>query len=101
MLDEKGQPPKRIGDVDHFYSCISINDVFQGELGDCFLIAAINGVIKNRELLAHLIPMDNSDEKNKLIGAYHFRLWNMGDWHDVVVDDILAVLYPNVAFVEI
>ena len=98
VLDEKGQPPKSVSDVDHFYSCFSIDDVFQGYIGDCFLIAAIIGVIKNRELLAHLIPMDNADEKNKLIGAYHFRLWNMGDWHDVVVDDILAVTYPTLSF---
>ena len=99
VLDENGlPPPKSIGDIDHFYNCMSINDVFQGHLGDCFLIATINGVIKNRELLAHLIPMDNADEKNKSIGAYHFRLWHMGDWYDVVVDDILAVLYTNLSF---
>ena len=101
VLDENGQPPKSVIDVDHFYECISINDVFQGHIGDCFLLATINGVIKNRELLAHLIPMDNAQETNMNIGAYHFRFWHLGDWYDVVVDDILAVhwnLSWNLAF---
>ena len=89
MLDDKGQPPKSISDPATFYNCISINDIFQGTIGDCFLITTIVGVIKNRDLLQHLIPMDNAEERNKTIGAYHFRMWSMGDWYDVVVDDMV------------
>ena len=69
-------------------------------------------MIKNHDLLHHLIPIDNADEKNKNIGAYHFRLWNMGDWYDVVVDDMLPssghclsfcrnLTYPNEFWVSL
>ena len=44
--------------------------------------------------------MDNAEEKNKNIGAYHFRLWNMGDWYDVVVDDMLPTVERSLAFSE-
>ena len=69
-----------------------MGDIFQGNVGDCFLLAVIIGLTKNRDLLQHLIPMDNAEERNKTIGAYHFRLWSLGDWYDVVVDDILPYI---------
>ena len=97
VLDDKGQPPKSITDPDTFYDCVSVGDIFQGSIGDCFLIAAIIGLTKNRDLLQRMIPMDNAEERNKTIGAYHFRLWNMGDWYDVVVDDILPCIGRSLA----
>ena len=91
MLGENGQPPKDIRSKEEVMKCLSINDIFQGYIGDCFLIAVILGVSMNPHLLAHIIPIDNAEETNKRLGVYHFRLWNMGDWYDVVVDDVLPV----------
>ena len=66
-------------------------DIFQGLLGDCFLIGTILGVTRNKELLLHIIPVDNAIRRNMRHGAYHFRLWKLGDWYDVVIDDFLPV----------
>ena len=37
------------------------------------------------------MPRDNALTKNMQIGAYHFRLWTLGNWYDVVVDDFLPM----------
>lgn len=67
----------------------SVDDIFQGTLGDCFMIAAIMGITHNKRLLAYLMPIDNALRNNMTIGAYHFSLWKLGLWYDVVVDDYL------------
>jgi hypothetical protein len=41
--------------------------------------------------LAHIIPVDNAYKENSQFGIYHFRLWKLGSWYDVVVDDTLPV----------
>jgi hypothetical protein len=47
------------------------------------------GLTKNRELLSFVIPPDNARAENMKTGCYHFRLWKLGEWYDVVVDDYL------------
>ena len=55
------------------------------------MIATLLSFVKNREAILRVIPIDNAYKENMKIGAYHFRLWKVGDWYDVVVDDQLAV----------
>lgn len=91
MLDTKGRPLNpNPSDIDYL-RLFSVEDIFQGRLGDCFMIAAILGITSNKELLSHLIPKDNAYRRNMKTGVYHFRLWRLGDWYDVVVDDYLPV----------
>jgi hypothetical protein len=54
------------------------------------MIAAILGITQNKRLVSFLMPIDNALKANMKIGAYHFRLWKLGEWYDVVVDDYLA-----------
>ena len=49
------------------------------------------GITRNKNLLSHLIPRDNALEKNIKLGAFHFRMWKLGEWYDVVIDDFLLV----------
>lgn len=72
-----------------YVNFFSVDDIFQGSLGDCFMIAAIMGITYNKRLLAFLMPIDNALRKNMSLGAFHFRLWKLGTWYDVVVDDYL------------
>lgn len=55
------------------------------------MIATMLSLTYNKELLALIIPRDNALRQNMKIGAYHFRFWKMGDWYDVVIDDLLAI----------
>lgn len=41
-------------------------------------------LLHNKELLGHIVPLDNTLPINKTIGCYHFRFWKLGDWYDVV-----------------
>ncbi|RNA24105.1 calpain-2 catalytic subunit [Brachionus plicatilis] len=74
-----------------YVKCFSSDDCFQGHLGDCFMIATFLSICSNKELMTFVVPMDNAYRKNMKIGAYHFRLWKLGEWYDVVVDDYLPL----------
>ena len=91
VLDPGGHAPSNRQNSDEYLGCISVFDVFQGSLGDCFMLASILSLIKNHEIMSHIMPIDNANEANMNIGAYHFRFWRMGEWFDVVVDDFLPV----------
>lgn len=99
MLDEYGRsPPLNDLTVDGYSEYFSLNDIFQGVLGDCFLIGSIMAITSNKELLSHVIPMDNISKENMNAGAYHFRLWQLGEWYDIVIDDRLPCNQKNQLF---
>lgn len=47
-------------------------DVVQGELGDCWFLAAIANLTENEQLLSRVICKDNSFDEN-YAGIFHFR----------------------------
>ncbi len=91
VLNDVGKPLPKNFKLDEYLNYFSIYDIFQGGLGDCFLIGSIMGITRNKELLGFVIPSDNAIRENMKIGAYHFRLWKMGEWYDCVIDDFLPV----------
>ncbi|RNA24106.1 Calpain [Brachionus plicatilis] len=91
VLDSNGKALSQNFTKADYASYFSSDDIFQGILGDCFMIATILSICNNKEILLHLAPMDNAYRKNMKIGAYHFRLWKLGEWYDVVIDDFLPV----------
>ena len=91
VLDSNGNALNQKFSSSDYANRFSSDDIFQGILGDCFMIATILSICNNKEILLHLIPMDNAFRKNMKIGAYHFRLWKLGEWYDVVIDDYIPV----------
>ena len=70
-------------------------DLDQGQIGNCWLIAAAASVLNVPEYFKRNIPENQTFDKGKYAGIFHFRFWFYGQWIDVVVDDKLPVNKNN------
>ncbi|XP_076463680.1 LOW QUALITY PROTEIN: calpain-9-like [Babylonia areolata] len=74
-------------------------DVRQGELGDCWLLAAVASLTCNQTLFNKVVPPDQSFS-DSYCGLFRFNFWHQGDWKEVVVDDRLPTYNGQLVFMH-
>ncbi|KAK2189233.1 hypothetical protein NP493_113g04039 [Ridgeia piscesae] len=65
-------------------------DLMQGDLGDCWFIAAAAVLATKKELFAKVVPTDQGFEAN-YAGIFHLNFWRFGEWVEVIIDDRFPV----------
>jgi len=74
-------PQMFVGNSDRF-------DINQGEIGDCWFLAAVANLAESKKCLRRVVPQDQGFSSN-YAGIFRFRFWRFGEWVEVVVDDRL------------
>ncbi|ODM97214.1 Calpain-A [Orchesella cincta] len=93
------RPHEITSDPQFFVSGASRFDVKQGELGDCWLLAAVANLTLNEKLSTTWVPEDKLVRVG-LLRVFHFRFWQYGQWVDVVIDDRLPTKYGKLVFMH-
>jgi calpain-5 len=98
--------PKDIHPDPHlFVDGASSHDLIQGELGNCWFVAACSCLAQDKDIWQKVIPdhkeQEWSDEEpDRYAGIFHFRFWRYGEWVDVVIDDFLPTRNGKLVYVH-
>ncbi|KAF2882526.1 hypothetical protein ILUMI_23640 [Ignelater luminosus] len=93
------RPGEICDDPQLFVEGYSRFDVQQGELGDCWLLAAVANLTLYRRLFFQIVPDDQGFDE-KYAGIFHFRFWQYGRWIDVVIDDRLPTYRGQLVYLH-
>ncbi|XP_029964317.1 calpain-12 [Salarias fasciatus] len=90
--------PKEIHDNAVFVEgTTGTTDICQGQLGNCWLLAALSCLTMHPTLFVKVVPPKQS-LASSYAGIFHFRFWQYGEWVEVVVDDRLPVREGRLLF---
>ncbi|KAM9489441.1 calpain-1 catalytic subunit-like [Clarias gariepinus] len=74
-------------------------DYCQGDLGNCWFLAAIGAITFQKDVMDQVIP-ENQSFSQDYAGIFHFRFNRNGQWVDVVIDDLLPTIDGQLIFLN-
>ena len=74
-------------------------DINQGEIGNCWFLAALANLAENRKCFERVVPM-NQGFGSGYNGIFRFRFWRFGKWVEVVIDDRLPTRNGKLIYVR-
>ncbi|CAH1244477.1 CAPN5 [Branchiostoma lanceolatum] len=86
-----------------FVEGVSAHDLNQGQLGNCWFVAAVASLTLEKDLWKEVIP-DYKDQEwdpehpENYQGIFRFRFWRFGTWTEVVVDDLLPTINGQLVY---
>ncbi|KAM8945393.1 calpain-13-like [Pelodytes ibericus] len=86
--------PKKTERPHLFVDGITLFDIIQQEIGNCWVLSVLGAITQNEDLLKNIIPRNQDYDKN-YAGIFHFQFWSFGEWVDVVIDDRLPFVNGN------
>lgn len=96
------RPQEICADPQFFVGGASRFDVQQGELGDCWLLAAIASLSQFSDLLNRVVPPDQgfSVQADSYAGIFRFNFWQYGKWTEIVIDDRVPTYNGRLVFMH-
>jgi len=73
-------------------------DIVQGQLGDCWLLAATAGLAEHPKLFNRVAPAESFSDD--YCGLFRFRFWRFGKWIEVCIDDRLPTYNGRLVFMQ-
>ena len=65
-------------------------DINQGEIGNCWFLAAMANLVENEKLFERVVPKDQAGfNDSDYCGIFRFRFWRFGEWEEICIDDRL------------
>ena len=65
-------------------------DINQGEIGDCWFLAALANLAEDKDETFHrVVPENQNFKEGSYCGLFRFRFFRFGEWVEVVIDDRL------------
>uniref|UniRef100_A0A8C1KFP7 Calpain 5b n=1 Tax=Cyprinus carpio TaxID=7962 RepID=A0A8C1KFP7_CYPCA len=97
------RPGELCDDPHLFVDGISAHDLHQGQLGNCWFVAACTSLASRESLWQKVIPEWKEQEwdpekADSYAGIFHFRFWRFGEWVDVVIDDRLPTVENQLVY---
>ncbi|XP_068122770.1 calpain-5 [Hyperolius riggenbachi] len=91
------RPKEFCSDPHLFVDGISSHDLHQGQVGNCWFVAACSSLASREALWQKVIPNWKEQEWNperpeNYAGIFHFQFWRFGEWMDIVIDDRLPTI---------
>lgn len=75
-------------------------DVNQGQLGNCWFVAALSVLASEKKIWNKVIPDYEAQEidSKTYAGIFKFRFWQFGKWIEIVIDDLLPTVNNRLIF---